>query len=304
LRLQLFKAARGTWCTCPPKYNLNIYKGRCAHDCLYCYSVKFPSFREGPPEPKKDLAERVKVMASRTRPIMPVMVSDCTDPYQPLEARLGLTRHCLGVLIRQGFPVLVVTKSDLVIRDADLLATGRCVVSITITTLDAELARRLEPGAPSPSRRLEALARLSELGLPVTARVDPLLPGLNDDPADLRELVQAIADAGARQITSSTFKLVRGTFKLMASRAPDLYEAVRPAYEHAEWRGGYLYLPAERRYAIMKAVRELALEAGLAFATCREGFPDLNTTICDGTAYIRAAGRGLTSFLSTGNSSR
>jgi len=296
LRLPLFKAARGTWCTCPPKYNLNVYKGRCAHGCLYCYSIKFPSFREGPPEPRKDLGTRIEVMASRTRPNMPVMVSDCTDPYQPLEARLRLTRRCLSVLIHHGFPVLVVTKSDLVTRDADVLSSGRCVVSITITTLDTDLARRLEPGAPSPSRRLRALERLSELGLPVTARVDPILPGLNDDLASLKELIQAIADAGARQVTSSTFKPVRGTFKLMAQEAPDLYETVRPAYGGAKWVGGYLYLPTERRYELMRAVRDLAIRAGLEFAVCREGFPDLNTTICDGTAYIRAGSRGIMSF--------
>ncbi|RLI39552.1 radical SAM protein, partial [Candidatus Bathyarchaeota archaeon] len=211
MKLSPFRAARGTFCTCPPKYNLNVYKGRCAHGCLYCYSVKFPSFREGPPEPRKDLAERILVMARRTRPIMPVMVSDCTDPYQPLEAKLRLTRHCLKTLIEHGFPLLVVTKSDLVVRDAGILASGRVVVSMTITTLDAELARRLEPGAPSPSKRLKALERLSELGITTTARVDPVLPGLNDDPEGLRELVRAIAEAGAKQVTSSTFKPVRRT---------------------------------------------------------------------------------------------
>ena len=227
---------------------------------------------------------------------MPVMVSDCTDPYQPIEAELKLTRHCLEVLTRHGFPLLVVTKSDLVVRDADILASGRAVVSLTITTLDRELARRLEPGAPSPSRRLRAVERLSELGLPTTVRIDPILPGLNDEPTGLRELVDAVADAGARQITSSTFKPVRGTFELIRGADEGLYEILRPAYSTpgARWVGGYLYLPAKRRYEILRAVRELAVSRGLEFAVCREGFPDLNTTICDGTAYLR---RDLTSFL-------
>ena len=297
MRLSLFKAARGTWCTCPPKYNLNVYKGRCAHGCLYCYSIKFPSFRKGPPEPRKDLASRIKVMAEKTRPIMPVMVSDCTDPYQPLEAELKLTRHCLRTLIEHGFPILVVTKSDLVVRDADLLASGRTVISITITTLDEDVARLLEPGAPSPSRRLEALARLSEEGLPTTARVDPLVPGLTDDPRGLRELVEALAEAGVRQITSSTFKPVRGTFDLIREVDEGLYLRLRKAYSGASWISGYLYLPAGLRYEMMKAIRDLALSHGLAFATCREGFPDLNTTICDGTAYIRRRRGSLEDFL-------
>ena len=293
MRLPLFKSAPGTWCTCPPKYNLNVYKGRCAHGCLYCYSIKFPAFKEGPPEPKKDLASRIEAMARNTRPIMPVMVSDCTDPYQPLEAELRLTRKCLEVLMRQGFPILIVTKSDLVVRDADVLARGKCVISITITTLDEELARRMEPGAPSPSRRLRALEKLSEMGFYVTARVDPILPGLNDDPAGLKELIDAIADAGARQVTSSTFKPVRGTLRLMREADEGIYEVIKGAYERARWIGGYLYLPDGERYRLMRAVRDLAVRRGLDFAVCREGFTDLNTAVCDGTGPLRRGGLDL-----------
>ena len=297
MRLPLFKAARGTWCTCPPKYNLNVYKGRCAHGCLYCYSIKFPSFREGPPEPKKDLASRITKMARATRPIMPVMVSDCSDPYQPLEAELGLTRHCLEVLVEQGFPLLIVTKSNLVVRDIDVLTRARCVVSMTITTLDVELARRLEPGAPNPSERLKALSKLSEAGIPITARVDPILPGLNDDLSGLRELVGVLADVGVRQVTSSTFKPVRGTLGLVREVDEELYEVVVKTYSRARWIGGYLYLPDGDRYRLMKTVRDLVVREGLEFAVCREGFKDLNTTICDGTAFIRCPKSGLETYL-------
>ena len=287
MRLSPFRAAPGTWCTCPPKYNLNVYKGRCAHACIYCYSIKFPSFRSGPPEPRKALAERIHAMARNTRPVRPVMISDCTDPYQPLEAELRLTRHCLGVLIRHGFPILVVTKSDLVARDADLLSSGRAVVSMTITTLDKAIARRIEPGAPSPSRRLRALEELAEAGVPITVRVDPIIPGVNDEPGGLRELIDAAADVGARQITSSTFKPVRGTFELIREADEELYASLKRAYSGGEWRGGYLYLPARRRLQLMRTVREFAVGRGLDFAVCREGFGELNTTICDGTAFLR-----------------
>ena len=290
MRLSPFRAAPGTWCTCPPKYNLNVYKGRCAHACIYCYSIKFPSFRSGPPEPRKALAERILAMARNTRPIRPVMVSDCTDPYQPLEAELRLTRRCLSVLIRHGFPILVVTKSDLVARDIDVLSSGRAVVSMTVTTLDEDIARRIEPGAPSPSRRLRALEELAEAGVPITVRVDPIIPGVNDDREGLKELLDAIADVGARQVTSSTFKPVRGTFKLIREADEELYASLKRMYSGGEWRGGYLYLPAKRRLKIMEAVREMAIERGVDFAVCREGFKELNTTICDGTALLR---RGL-----------
>ena len=287
MRLSPFKAAPGTWCTCPPKYNLNVYKGRCAHACIYCYSIKFPSFRSGPPEPRKALRERIHVMARNTRPIKPVMISDCTDPYQPLEARLRLTRHCLSVLFRHGFPVLVVTKSDLVVRDIDVLSSGRAVVSMTITTLDDDIARRIEPGAPSPSKRLRALEELAEAGVPITVRVDPIIPGVNDRLEELEELLDAVADVGARQITSSTFKPVRGTFELIREIDDELYASLEHAYSRGEWRGGYLYLPARQRLQLMRAVRGMAIERGLDFAVCREGFVELNTTICDGTALLR-----------------
>ena len=293
LRLSPFRAAPGTWCTCPPKYNLNVYKGRCAHACVYCYSIKFPSFRSGPPEPRKALAERIVAMARNTRPIRPVMVSDCTDPYQPLEAELRLTRRCLSVLMGQGFPVLVATKSDLVVRDADVLSSGRAVVSMTITTLDRDIARRIEPGAPSPSRRLRALEELAEAGVPITVRVDPIIPGVNDEPGGLEELIDAVADVGARQITSSTLKPVRGTFELIRRADEELYASLRRAYSGGEWRGGYLYLPAKQRLSLMRTVREIALRRELDFAVCREGFVELNTTICDGTAFLRRGQRRL-----------
>jgi len=296
LRLSPFKAAPGTWCTCPPKYNLNVYKGRCAHACIYCYSIKFPSFRSGPPEPRKALAERILVMARNTRPIRPVMVSDCTDPYQPIEAELCLTRRCLSVLMGQGFPILVVTKSDLVARDVDLLSSGRAVVSMTVTTLDKAIARRIEPGAPSPDRRLRALEELAEAGVPVTVRADPIIPGVNDEPRGLRELIEAVADVGASQITSSTFKPVRGTFELIKEVDEELYASLRRAYSGGEWRGGYLYLPAKQRLTLMKAVREMAISRGLDFAVCREGFVELNTTICDGTAILRKGQKRLDRF--------
>jgi len=298
LRLPVFKSAPGTWCTCPPKYNLNVYKGRCAHGCLYCYSIKFPAFREGPPEPRKELGARIESMARNTRPIMPVMVSDCTDPYQPVEASLGLTRRCLETLIRHGFPILVVTKSDLVLRDVDVLGRGRGVISMTITALDRELARRLEPVAPSPSRRLEALRRLSEMGFYVVARIDPLFPGLTDQEEDLRELVRALAEAGVRQVTSSTFKPVRGTMSLMREADEGLYEVLEKAYRDARWIGGYLYMPAGRRYAMLKPLRDMVIAEGMEFAVCREGFRDLNTAVCDGTGPLRRG--GLWDFITRG----
>jgi len=100
--------------------------------------------------------------------------------------------------------VQIVTKSDLVTRDIDLLAAMKAAVAVTVTTLDDSLSLRLEPGAPSPKRRLFALNELSRAGIPLSARIDPIIPGIND--CGIEDLVYSLHSAGVRHITSSTYK--------------------------------------------------------------------------------------------------
>ena len=284
-RLPRFNSVKIAYCTCPPKYNVNPYLGRCQHGCLYCYAVKFPSF-QGPLKPRFNLAENISRMAAKTRPKLPVMLSDTTDPYQPAEARYKITRRCLEALIRQGFPILIVTKSDLVTRDLDLLSQGRVVVSITVTSLDERFSRLMEPGAPPPFRRLKALRRLAAEGLTVTARIDPIIPGLNDDPEDLEHLVRKLKDCGVRHVTASTLKPVRGFFRRLERVNPKLAERLKEAYREAVNIVGYNYLPEEERLKTVETVRRLVLAEGMSFASCRENFSRLNTAICDGTGYL------------------
>ncbi|MHC1586346.1 MAG: SPL family radical SAM protein [Candidatus Hecatellaceae archaeon] len=284
-RLSRFNAVRQAYCTCPPKYNVNPYLGRCSHNCLYCYAVKFPSF-QGPLKPRVKLAETIGRMAAKTRPKLPVMLSDTTDPYQPPEARYEITRSCLEALIGQGFPILIVTKSDLVVRDLDLLVEGRVLVSMTVTSLSETFTRLMEPGAPPPYRRLKALRKLASEGVPVTARIDPIIPGLNDDPEDLEHLVRKLRDCGVRHVTASTLKPVRGFYQRLARVNPRLAERLQEVYRDSKNIVGYNYLPAEVRLKIVKLVRSLVLAEGMSFASCREGFPQLNTSTCDGTAYL------------------
>ena len=289
-RLSRFNSPRQAYCTCPPKYNLNPYLGRCLHGCLYCYAVKFPSFN-GPAKPRIRLLNSIEVMASKTRPKLPVMFSDTTDPYQPLEAKYKLTRRCLEVLIKHGFPILIVTKSDLVTRDIDLLAKGRVVVSMTVTSLSEGFSRLMEPGASPPLRRLKALRILAKAGIPTVARIDPIVPGLNDNPEDLEHLVRKLRDCGVKHVTASTLKPVKGFYKRLAKASPTLAEKLMETYRDCTWIVGYCYLPAEYRLRIIRMVREYVTEQGLTFASCREGFPQLNTSICDGTAYIKGQTR-------------
>jgi DNA repair photolyase len=123
-----------------------------------------------------------------------------TDPYQPIERDLAITRSILEVLERTSHPVGIVTKSAGVLRDLDILthmARERLVrVAISVTTLDRALARSMEPRAATPPRRLEAIRRLSEAGVPVTAMVAPIVPALND--SEIEAIIEAAAEAGAK----------------------------------------------------------------------------------------------------------
>jgi len=286
MKLPLFNSTKAAFCTCLPKYNLNTYLGRCAHQCVYCYAVKFPSF-VGNVQPRLKLLEQIEGMARNTRLKLPVMLSDCTDPYQPLEKEYKITRRCIEVLAKHGFPLLIVTKSNTVVRDVDVFKQTPTVVAITITTLREENAHLIEPHAPSPEKRLSALQKIVENDIPATARIDPILPGVNDDLKDFESLVSLLASVGVRQVTVATMKLVRGAFSEIKQAHPQVWKKLANEYTDGVWLAGYKYLQAEERRRIVERLRPIVLKHGLSFASCREGFPKLNTSLCDGTEYCR-----------------
>jgi DNA repair photolyase len=172
--------------------SLNPYRG-CEHGCVYCFARpthEYLGFSAG-----LDFETRILVkhdaprllretLASPRWTPRPIALSGVTDPYQPVERRLGLTRRCLEVLAEFRNPVGVVTKNHLVTRDADLLASlaehGAAVVNVSLTSLDDALQRRMEPRASSPARRLDAIRTLASAGVPVRALVAPVIPGLTD----------------------------------------------------------------------------------------------------------------------------
>src|SRR5512137_2144784 len=142
-------------CTCPAKLSLNPYTG-CPHGCLYCYASSYiPRFADC--RPKVDLLKRLARESSRIKPGTLVAMSNSSDPYPPQEKELRLTRGCLQILKERDLCVQVVTKSHLVAQDAQLLSEMRACVAITITSLSESICSKLEPGAPSPARRLEAM---------------------------------------------------------------------------------------------------------------------------------------------------
>jgi DNA repair photolyase len=190
------------------RYSLNPYRG-CEHGCSYCYarpSHEYLGFSAGLDFERrimvKDDAPELLRATFRSRRWQPevVALSGNTDCYQPVERRLGLTRRCVEVFVEFRNPVAVITKSALVARDADLFAAlaahQAAHVMCSITTLDPELARRLEPRAATPERRLEAIRALTAAGVPVGVMVAPVIPGLND--AEIPRILTAAADAGAK----------------------------------------------------------------------------------------------------------
>ncbi len=175
-------------------YSLNPYRG-CLHGCLYCYSPSF--LRETRPWGRfvdvKINAPEVLKEEVRKKPRKTVGVGTVTDPYQPPEARFGLTRECIRILLEEGFPVCVQTKSDLILRDLELLSGGNSEVGVTITTLDEGIARALEPGASTPRRRARVLEEFSSRGISTWLFLGPLLPSLTDSEEKIREVVEVAA---------------------------------------------------------------------------------------------------------------
>ncbi len=177
-------------------YALNPYTG-CGHRCVYCYAAfmkRFTGHRERWGEfvdVKINAPELLEKEAARKRRGR-VWVSGVCAPYQPLEKRYRLTRKCLEVLARRGWPFTVQTKSDLVLRDVDILKRADCEVGITITTADDTMRKIFEPGAPPVDRRLEALAALHTNGVKTFAMIAPILPGAEGLPARLRGKVDHV----------------------------------------------------------------------------------------------------------------
>jgi DNA repair photolyase len=192
----------------PFETSINPYRG-CEHGCIYCYARpthEFLGFSAGLEFETKILVKedapellRRELMSPRWSP-QPISISGVTDPYQPVERRLRLTRRCLEVLAEFRNPVAIVTKNRLVTRDIDVLGElarhQAAAVFVSVTTLDAELARAMEPRATTPIGRLGAIRSLSEAGIPTGVMVAPVIPGLTDH--ELPAILAAAAGAGAQ----------------------------------------------------------------------------------------------------------
>ncbi|MFQ5810314.1 MAG: radical SAM protein [Armatimonadota bacterium] len=295
--LNCFDPWSSPMCTCGPKLSLDVYAG-CGYECFYCYtsSYNWKYWGRDKVRPKKDVLRRlerdIRKVRSGPDPELAsladafVAISNSSDPYpdapQANEAELQFTRHALGALTEGGFRILLLTKSDMLARDLDVLDPTRTVIGTTVTTDSEQLAGRMEPFCPSPERRMAALAQAADAGFPTLCRIDPIIPGLNDAEDDLARLIGRASAAGVKHIVASTLKLQPSSAKRFRERFPDIAAATAPSYERSRKISGYHYLQEPIRRRCMERVRALALEAGTGFSCCREGFAELNTLRCDG----------------------
>ncbi len=227
--------------------SVNPYRG-CEHGCIYCYARpthEYLGFSAGLDFETRVLVKenapellRRELAAPKWTP-QPLALSGVTDPYQPIEGKLRLTRRVLEVLAEFRNPVVIVTKNHLVRRDIDLLsglaAQKLCAVFLSITTLRPELHRQLEPRTCQPARRLEAIRELSHAGIPVGVLVAPVIPALNDH--EIASILKRSADAGARHAGYIVLRLPH---------------TVRPLFE--EWLGHHY---PDRKVKILSRIRSL-----------------------------------------------
>jgi DNA repair photolyase len=192
----------------PFTHAINPYRG-CEFACRYCYARYTHEFLEMQPEEfeqkiyfKENAAWLLEQELRRLKPDTQIAIGTATDPYQPLERKLEITRSLLEVFARHsGFRLSIVTKSTLVARDLDLLAEigkrNKLTVHLTVTTMNAKLARVLEPRAPRPDLRIRTIKQLREAGLRSGVLCSPLMPGITDSPGSIRAVARAAAEAGA-----------------------------------------------------------------------------------------------------------
>jgi len=252
----------------PFAWAINPYRG-CEFACKYCYARythEFMELRDGVEFERKifvkqHAAELLRQELKKVKPGEQIAIGTATDPYQPAERRFEVTRAILEELAKHsGFEVGIVTKSNLVTRDTEILRRvaehNRIFVNVTVTTVDVELARKLEPRAPRPDLRLEAVRQLNFASVDAGVICAPVLPEITDAPRDLEELVKAASEAGAKYIFANPLFLKPCSaavfLPFLEEHFPDLVDNYKKRYESRA------FLPkayAQRLSQLMGALR-------------------------------------------------
>jgi DNA repair photolyase len=231
----------------PFEWAINPYRG-CEFACKYCYARythEFMELRDGVDFERKIFIKQhaAALLRSELKKVKQgeqIAIGTATDPYQPAERRFEITRAILEELaLHSGLEIGIVTKSNMVTRDAEVLRRvgehNRIFVNVTVTTVDVELARKLEPRAPRPDLRLEAVRQLNLAGVDAGVICAPVLPEITDRPRDLEALVKAASEAGAKYVYANPLFLKPCSaaifFPFLEENFPDLVELYRKRYD-------------------------------------------------------------------------
>jgi len=257
----------------PFTWTINPYRG-CEFACKYCYARythEFMELRDGVDFEQKifvkqHAADLLRQELRQVKAGEEIAIGTATDPYQPAERRFEVTRAILEELARHhGLEIGIVTKSNLVVRDIDVFQqiakTNRLFVNLTITTLKVDLARILEPRAPRPDLRLEAMQMLNQAGIDAGVICAPVLPGITDSPRDLENLVRATAQAGGKYIYANSLFLKPCSsavfLPFLEKEFPHLAESYRQRYKDRD------FLPASYRKRLSQLMKRLRQKHGI-----------------------------------------
>jgi DNA repair photolyase len=254
----------------PFRHTINVYRG-CSHACTYCFAR--PTHEYLGLNTGEDFERRIVVkvnavellrveLSARRWAGHHIAMGTNTDPYQRCEGKYHLTQGVIQVLAEAANPFSILTKSTLILRDLDLLVDAarrtEVGVNLSIGTLDDDVWRLTEPGTPPPRRRLEAVRRLNDAGVPCGVLVAPIIPGLSDRPEQVDEVVAGCVNAGAISISSVALHLRRGVREhylgWLSGARPDLVDEYRRRYRSS-------YLPAEEQAALAAQVRSSVARA-------------------------------------------
>jgi DNA repair photolyase len=261
----------------PFDWTINPYRG-CSHACVYCFARpthEYLGFDLGRDFDSQIVVKvnAVELARAETSPARwsgdPIAMGTNTDPYQPAEGRYRLTRGIVEVLVERGNPFSILTKSTLALRDIDLFADAArhtdVTVSFSIGTLDVDVWRQTEPGTPHPMRRVEAIARLSEAGVPTGVLVAPIIPGLSDRPEQVAQVEEAGRAAGAGAVYTIPLHLRPGVREHFMEWLADTHPQLTGTYEELYRDRVYLPRHPDRRRRRTPAAPKPVTQPSLPF---------------------------------------
>lgn len=252
---------------------MNLYRG-CTHGCIYCDARSTCYQMDHAFEDiavKVNAPELLEQALRRKRSRCMIGTGAMSDPYLPLERELRLTRQCLELIDAYGFGLSIQTKSDLILRDLDLLKSinrkTKCVVQMTLTTYDEALCRILEPHVCTTARRIEVLKQMQEAGIPTIVWLTPILPFLNDTEENIRHLLDACRDAGVYGVVTFGIgvTLRDGDRQYFYQKLDEHFPGMKERY--IQTYGSAYMLPSPRERELMALVRRECERAGIEWRT-------------------------------------